>query len=152
MKYKIFTVTALTGGVVAELFGEWDKALQTLLIFMVVDWITGGILLPVVFGRSPKSPNGALESRAGWKGLCRKAMILFYVLVAAQLDSLFGIDYVRDAVCIGFIANEVLSIVGNAGYNSYTKYARDVNNWRLDGCQGQPWCATYQFWLEAESF
>ena len=115
MKYKIFTVTALTGGVVAELFGGWDKALQTLLIFMVVDWITGGILLPVVFGRSPKSPNGALESRAGWKGLCRKAMTLFYVLVAAQLDNLLGIDYVRDAVCIGFIANEALSIVENAG-------------------------------------
>ena len=37
MKYKIFTVTALIGGVVAELFGGWDKALQTLLIFMVVD-------------------------------------------------------------------------------------------------------------------
>lgn len=52
MKYKIFTVTALTGGVVAELFGGWDKALQTLLIFMVVDWITGGILLPVVSGRA----------------------------------------------------------------------------------------------------
>ena len=31
---------------------RWDKALQTLLIFMVVDWITGGILLPVVFGRA----------------------------------------------------------------------------------------------------
>ena len=58
MKYKIFTVTALTGGALAELFGGWDKALQTLLIFMIVDWITGGILLPVVFGRSPKSPNG----------------------------------------------------------------------------------------------
>ena len=41
---------------------------------------------------------------------------------------------------------------GNAGYNNYTKYARDVNNRGLDGCQGQPWCATYQFWLEAESF
>ena len=115
MKYKIFTVTALTGGALTELFGGWDKALQTLMIFMVVDWITGGILLPVVFGRSPKSPNGALESRAGWKGLCRKAMTLFYVLVAAQLDNLLGIDYVRDAVCIGFIANEALSIVENAG-------------------------------------
>lgn len=41
---------------------------------------------------------------------------------------------------------------GNAGYNNYTKYARDVNNWGLDGCQGQPWCATYQFWLEARIF
>ncbi|MDO4337446.1 MAG: peptidoglycan-binding protein [Eubacteriales bacterium] len=41
---------------------------------------------------------------------------------------------------------------GNAGYNNYTKYARDVNNWGLAGCQGQPWCATYQFWLEAKIF
>lgn len=29
----------------------------------------------------------------------------------------------------------------------YTKYSRDVNNWGLMGCQGQPWCATYQFWI-----
>ena len=42
-------------------------------------------------------------------------MTLFYVLVATQLDSLLGIDYVREAVCIGFIANEALSIVENAG-------------------------------------
>ena len=82
---------------------------------MIVDWITGGILLPVVFGRSPKSSNGALESRAGWKGFCRKAMTLFYVLIAAQLDNFLGIDYVRDVVCVGFIANETLSIVENAG-------------------------------------
>ena len=40
----------------------------------------------------------------------------------------------------------------NAGYINYTNYARDVNNWGLDGCQGQPWCATYQFWLEAKTF
>ena len=68
-----------------------------------------------VFRKSPKSPNGALESRAGWKGLCRKAMTLLYVLIAARLDLLLGVDYVRDAVCIGFIANEALSIVENAG-------------------------------------
>lgn len=115
MKYKIFTVIALLGVVLLELFGGWDRALQTLMIFMAVDWITGGILLPGVFGKSPKSPNGALESRAGWKGLCRKVMTLFYVLIGAQLDNLLGIDYVRDAVCIGFIANETLSIIENAG-------------------------------------
>lgn len=115
MKYKIFTATALASGIFAALFGGWDKALQTLVIFMIVDWITGDILLPVVFGRSPKSSNGALESRAGWKGLCRKAMTLFYVLIAAQLDNFLGIDYVRDVVCIGFIANEALFIVENAG-------------------------------------
>ena len=40
----------------------------------------------------------------------------------------------------------------NAGYQNYTKYSRDVDNWGLEGCQGQPWCATYQFWLEAKTF
>lgn len=40
----------------------------------------------------------------------------------------------------------------NAGRRNYTKYSRDVNNWGLMGCQGQPWCCTYQFWLEAKVF
>lgn len=115
MKYKIFTTLALAGSALAELFGSWDMALETLLLLMAADWITGGILLPAVFGKSPKSPNGALESRAGWKGLCRKGMTLFYILIAARLDRLLGMDYIRNAVCIGFIANELLSIVENAG-------------------------------------
>ena len=115
MKYKIFTALALAGSAMAELFGGWDKALQTLVLFMALDWITGGILLPGVFQKSLKSANGAMESRAGWKGLCRKAMTLFYVLIAVRLDMLMGTDYLRDAVCIGFIANEALSIVENAG-------------------------------------
>lgn len=34
----------------------------------------------------------------------------------------------------------------NAGYNNYTKFARDVNSWGQPGCQGQAWCAVYQFW------
>ena len=42
-------------------------------------------------------------------------MTLFYVLIAARLDALMGTDYLRDAVCIGFIANEALSIIENAG-------------------------------------
>lgn len=131
MKYKILTITALIGSAVAELFGGWDMALQTLVIFMAVDWITGGILLPGVFGKRPKSTNGAMESHAGWKGLCRKAMTLFYVLVAARLDALMHTDYLRDAVCIGFIANEALSIAENTGLMglpmpSYIKKGIDI--------------------------
>ena len=42
------------------------------------------------------------------------------------------------------------SKTGNAGYNNYTKYSRDVDNMGLMGCQGQPWCATYQFWICAQ--
>lgn len=115
MKYKIFTALAVAGSALAELFGGWDMALETLLMLMAADWITGGILLPAVFKKSPKSASGALESRAGWKGLCRKGMTLLYVLIAARLDMLLGMDYIRNAVCIGFIANEILSIVENAG-------------------------------------
>ena len=56
-----------------------------------------------------------MESRAGWKGLCRKGMILLIVLIAYRLDLAIGVNYIRDAVIIGFIANELISIVENAG-------------------------------------
>lgn len=44
------------------------------------------------------------------------------------------------------------SKTANAGYGNYTKYSRDVNNMGLMGCQGQPWCSTYQFWTCAKIF
>lgn len=115
MKIKIFIGIGAISGFVTMLLGGWDAALATLLLFMLMDWVTGGILLPAVFKKSPKSKNGALESRAGWKGLCRKGMMLLIVLVAVRLDLLMGTDYLRDAVCIAFIANEALSIIENAG-------------------------------------
>ena len=115
MKIKIVTGIGAVCGFVTTLLGGWDAARATLLLFMLMDWVTGGILLPAVFKKSPKSKNGALESRAGWKGLCRKGMMLLIVLVAVRLDLLMGTDYLRDAVCIAFIANEALSIVENAG-------------------------------------
>ena len=115
MSYKCITLTGVIGSTIVSWFGGWDTALQTLVLFMVIDWFTGGVLLPGVFGKSPKSPNGALESRAGWKGLCRKCMTLLYVLVAVRLDTLMGVEYLRDMVCIGFIANEGVSIIENAG-------------------------------------
>lgn len=61
MKYRIITLIGLAGSTLAVCFGGWDKFLQTLLLFMAIDWFTGGILLPAVFGKSPKSENGALE-------------------------------------------------------------------------------------------
>lgn len=39
----------------------------------------------------------------------------------------------------------------NAGYNNYTKFARDVDSWGQPGCQAQPWCAEYQFWKLVET-
>lgn len=44
------------------------------------------------------------------------------------------------------------SKTANAGYNNYTKYSRDINSWGKMGCQGQPWCALYQFWIDVNIF
>ena len=67
------------------------------------------------FHASPKTKSGTLESRAGWKGLCRKGETLLIVLVACRLDAVMGSTFVRDAVVIGFICNETISIIENAG-------------------------------------
>lgn len=114
MKEVICTGIGVLGSVIAGLFGGWDTALITLMIFMTVDYITG-LLVAGVFHNSEKTPSGALESRAGWKGLCRKGVTLLVVLVACRLDLVTGANFIRDAVIIGFIANETISIVENAG-------------------------------------
>ena len=111
---ELCTYVGLLGGAVAALFGGWDTALQTLVIFMAIDYITG-MIVAGVFHTSPKTKTGTLESRAGWKGLCRKGVSLLIVLVACRLDAVMGSSFVRDAVVIGFIANETLSIIENAG-------------------------------------
>ena len=114
LKTGICTIIGTAGSVVAALFGGWDAALQTLLIFMGIDFAMG-LILAGVFRKSGKSESGALESRAGWKGLCRKSVTLLFVLIGARLDVIIGTNYIRDAICIGFIANELISIVENAG-------------------------------------
>ena len=102
------------GSTIAALFGGWDAALVTLVIFMGVDYLTG-LVVAGVFHNSETTENGALESRAGWKGLCRKGVTLLVVLVACRLDLVIGSNFIRDAVVIAFIANETISIVENAG-------------------------------------
>lgn len=114
MKSGITTVIGVIGGLIASLFGGWDAALVTLMIFMGIDYVTG-LIVAGVFHNSEKTKNGALESRAGWKGLCRKGVTLLVVLVACRLDLVMGSNFIRDAVVIAFIANETISIIENAG-------------------------------------
>lgn len=114
MKTGVCTAIGIAGGTIASFFGGWDAALTTLLIFMGIDYITG-LIVAGVFHKSGKSESGALESLAGWKGLCRKGMTLLVVLVACRLDLIMGSSFIRDAVVIAFIANETISIVENAG-------------------------------------
>lgn len=114
MKNTICTILGVIGSAIASFFGGWDAGLVTLLIFMAIDYISG-LVVAGVFKVSPKTATGALESRAGWKGICRKGMTLLVVLVAHRLDLVIGTNYIRDAVVIAFIANETISLVENAG-------------------------------------
>ena len=111
MKQTICSVLGVIGSAIASFFGGWDAGLTTLLIFMGLDYISG-LIVAGVFKNSPKTDTGSLESKAGWKGLCRKCMTLIFVLVAYRLDLVIGTNYIRDAV---IIANETISLVENAG-------------------------------------
>jgi toxin secretion/phage lysis holin len=104
----------LIGAAIAASLGGWDMALQTLCIFMAIDYVSG-LIVAGIFQASTKSENGALESRAGLKGLLRKAAMLCAVLMAYYLDQVAGTDFVRDAACLAFVCNEALSIIENFG-------------------------------------
>lgn len=114
MKNAILTGTGIVGGLIASAFGGWSASLTTLLIFMGIDYLTGWTVA-TVFHKSPKTETGGYESRTGFKGLIRKGMILLFVLIGNRLDIAMGTAYIRDAVCIAFMANELMSIVENAG-------------------------------------
>ncbi len=114
MKDGLCTTIGIVGSAIASLFGGWDAAMATLIVFMAIDYITG-LLVAGVFHKSKKSEGGALESNTGWKGLCKKGVSLLIVLVACRLDIIIGSNFIRDAVVIAFIANETISIVENAG-------------------------------------
>ena len=137
MRGYFCTAAGLIGSLIASLFGGWDIALQCLILFMAIDYISG-LAVAGVFHRSPKTETGTLESRAGFKGLCRKAAVLCLVLMAHYLDLVIGADFARDAVCIGFIVNEGLSILENVGlmgvaYPDVIKRALDVLSKRQEG-------------------
>lgn len=114
MKEGICTTIGIIGSGIAALFGGFDAALVTLILFMGIDYITG-LIVAGVFHKSEKTENGMLESRAGWKGLCRKGVTLLIVLIACRLDLMMGSNFIRDAVVIAFVANETISIIENAG-------------------------------------
>lgn len=113
-KATVLTALGTAGGIMSSIFGGWDAALTTLVILMAIDYVSG-LIVAGVFKRSPKSKNGGLESKAGWKGLCKKGMILLIVLIAVRLDLAMGTTFLKDGVVIAYIANETISIIENAG-------------------------------------
>ncbi len=103
MKY----VVAVGGSFITYLFGGWSALIQILVAFVVIDYITGVLAAGI---------NGKLNSNIGLKGIAKKVFIFIIVACGHLVDNAMGTqDIVRDAAIYFYIANELLSILENAG-------------------------------------
>ena len=114
MKEWFCTAVGFVGAGFSWIFGGFDEALAALIILMAVDYLSGSIVA-LVFHNSRKTESGCYNSAYGLKGLCKKGLMLLFVLMAVQLDRMMDTAYIRDAVCIGLSANEVISVTENLG-------------------------------------
>lgn len=104
---KIFdSIVAIMATFFTWIFGTWDIAIAILIIFMVLDYLTGVIVA---------YQNRTLNSEVGFKGLIKKCMILVILIVAVMLDRLLntGTWVFRTLVCYFYIANEGISLLEN---------------------------------------
>ena len=77
--------------------------------------IVGDVNAYKIVFTAPYNLDGALESKAGWKGLLRKGATLMIVLVAVRMDVIIGTDFIRTMVIFAFMSNEAISILENTG-------------------------------------
>ena len=102
------TLTTIGTAITTTLLGGWDRALEILLIFIALDYLTS-------IGAAMKTKT--LKSSIGFEGLMKKATIFLVVILAAQLDRITGnaAGVFRTATAFFFISNEGLSILENVG-------------------------------------
>jgi toxin secretion/phage lysis holin len=98
----------LGGGLASFLWGGWSTLMGILLAFVFIDYATG------LFA---SALEGRLSSKVGFKGIFKKVMIFAIVAVAHLIDEALGgqNDIFRDATIFFYLANELLSILENAG-------------------------------------
>lgn len=104
---KLFNGTvAVVATFLTYLFGGWDAAIGILIVFMILDYVTGVVVA---------YQNKQLNSEIGFKGLIKKCMILIILIVAVMLDRLLntGTWVFRTLVCYFYIANEGVSLLEN---------------------------------------
>lgn len=102
-------IFAAIGGWLGWFLGGFDGLLYALIVFVVVDYITG-VMCAVV--------DKNLSSSVGFKGICRKVLIFVMVGVAHVLDAnIIGDGSVlRTAVIFFYISNEGVSLLENASH------------------------------------
>jgi len=100
-------VAAIGSSLVTYLFGGWSALIQILVAFVVIDYVTGVLAAGV---------RREISSSVGGRGIARKVLIFVLVACGHLVDMALGTaDVIRDAVIYFYIANELLSIIENAG-------------------------------------
>lgn len=112
-KFGISAAVGVLSAFATYVFGEWSNDIFALIILMAIDFVMG-LLLAIVFRKSPKSKKGGLSSVAAWKGIAKKTCTLLLVAVAYQADILLSTAYIRPTVVGALCASEIISIVENA--------------------------------------
>lgn len=105
LKAIVGVLGALITGVLANVLGSWDTWLKALVLFVVLDYLTGLMAAFV---------NKELSSEIGFKGVVKKVFIFCLIAVAYQVDLLLGTEVIRIAVIGFYLGTEGLSIVENA--------------------------------------
>ena len=105
----IQTVFAALGGWLGYFLGGCDGLLYALLVFVVLDYITG-IMCAI--------NDHNLSSEVGFKGICRKVLIFALVGIGHIIDTqvLGETGVLRTAVIFFYLSNEGLSLIENASY------------------------------------
>lgn len=106
---KIQIAIAAIGSEIGFLVGELDGLLITLLVFMVLDYISG--VMCAIEDRK-------LSSSVGFKGICRKVSILMLVGVGHVLDThvIGSGSALRTAVICFYLSNEGVSLLENTSH------------------------------------
>ena len=87
------------------IIGGCDILFKTLLVFIIIDYIT--VILRAIYTKN-------LSSKIGAKGIIKKVGYIFIVILAALLDKLLNsTGNIRNIVIYMFIANEGISILEN---------------------------------------
>ena len=101
------TATGAAGVASEYFFGAWNAAFEALVWAMAIDYLTGVLAAYI-------NPQLMLDSRTGFRGICKKILILLLVSLAHFVDSATGQQIVCTAVVWFFLGNEGLSILENA--------------------------------------
>lgn len=105
MKYLINDIVSVILTTFVYLVGGFDIAIQSLLIVIVIDYLTG--IASAIY-------NKELSSKIGLKGILKKFCYLLVVALSVVIDKLLGQGgLIRTLVIYFFVANDGLSIVEN---------------------------------------